>query len=168
MCPVTSSVVHVFLRSAHPALPAESAWLTQVWDNCQGVFGEEVGVARTRIGRAHGAVTAKLFICALVTLLSASVAAGAPAHADSGADFLAVVSKTGINAGDSPADVVLTLSRGMLACRLLHYGYPTEVAIREVGYGFPDASRDQLVSFVDAAKAKLCEPNFSQLNPGTY
>ncbi|QLL09128.1 DUF732 domain-containing protein [Mycobacterium vicinigordonae] len=93
---------------------------------------------------------------------------GTPANADSSTDFLAVVSKTGINVGDSPADVVLTLSRGMLACRLLHYGYPTEVAIREVGYGFPDATRAQLVSFVDAAKATLCEPNFRQLNPGDY
>lgn len=134
-------------------------------DNCQGVFGEEVRVVRTRVGRPHGATTAKRLIGVLVALLPVSVVVGAPANADNSADFLVMVSKTGINVGDSPADVAITLSKGMLACRLLYYGYPTEVAIREVGYDFPDATRGQLVSFVDAAKAKLCEPNFNQLNP---
>lgn len=119
-------------------------------------------------GRARRAARAAALIGAATALASVSIGLATPADADSGADFLAVLSKTGINVGDSPADVVLTLSRGMLACRLLHYGYPTEVAIREVGYGFPDATPAQLASFVDAAKAKLCEPNFRQLNPGGY
>ncbi|GAB5015260.1 hypothetical protein MAHJHV65_18770 [Mycobacterium avium subsp. hominissuis] len=132
------------------------------------MFGKEVRALRVRVGRAYVAATATTVVGVVTAFLSASVVVAAPASADSGADFLAVVSETGINVGDSPADVVLTLSRGMLACRLLHYGYPTEVAIREVGYGFPDATPAQLVGFVDAAKATLCEPNFRQLNPGTY
>lgn len=136
-------------------------------DNCQGLFGEEVKVVRTRVGRAYGAATAKRLIgvLVLVALLPVSVVVGAPANADNSADFLTMVSKTGINVGDSPADIAITLSKGLLACRLLYFGYPTEVAIREVHYAFPDATRAQLVSFVDAAKAKLCEANFGQLNP---
>lgn len=132
------------------------------------VLESKIRTARPRMGQMYISVAAKALISTAVALGSTVVGFCAPASADSGADFLAVVSKTGINVGDSPADVVLTLSRGMLACRLLHYGYPTEVAIREVGYGFPDATPAQLESFVDAAKAKLCEPNFRQLDPGSY
>lgn len=136
---------------------------------CAAVISDEDN--RSVCLRVDGAFRAGAFAAlagVTTTLASVLIGLAAPAVADSGADFLAVISKTGINVGDSPADVVLTLSRGMLACRLLHYGYPTEVAIREVGYGFPGATPAQLAGFVDAAKAKLCEPNFRQLNPGGY
>jgi uncharacterized oligopeptide transporter (OPT) family protein len=116
----------------------------------------------------RGASPAKTLVGVLAVLVTTSVGAGAPAEADSGADFLALVSKTGINVGDSPADITLTLAAGMLVCRLIIHGYPTEVAIREMGYSFPDASRAQLAGFVDAAQAKLCEPNFAPLNLGGY
>lgn len=89
-------------------------------------------------------------------VIATSLAVVAPAHADTGSDFLAMVSGEGINAGDTPVDTGLTLSTGELVCDLLHYGYTPQVAGREVLYSFPNATPQQATGFVDAAQATLC------------
>jgi hypothetical protein len=88
--------------------------------------------------------------------MSTSLIVAQPAYADNGSDFLAMVSRAGINVGDTPADVELTLAAGGEICELLHYGYTPEVAARQVPYAFPNATPKQSASFVEAAQATLC------------
>jgi Protein of unknown function (DUF732) len=94
------------------------------------------------------------------TVVSTTLVVAVPAHADNGSDFLAMVSGEGLNVGDTPADVELTLAKGDQICHLLHYGYTPEVAGRQVKYAFPNATAQQVAGFVDAAQAKLCAQSF--------
>jgi Protein of unknown function (DUF732) len=95
-----------------------------------------------------------------------SLMVGVPAHADAGSDFLAMVSAEGINVGDTPADVQLTLATAAEICELIHFGYTPQVAGRQVKYVLPNATPQQTTGFVDAAQAKLCPVQFTPLQPG--
>ncbi|KBZ60983.1 hypothetical protein K875_03934 [Mycobacterium [tuberculosis] TKK-01-0051] len=99
-------------------------------------------------------------------VISTSLVVGVPAHADAGSDFLAMVSAEGINVGDTPADVQVTLATAAEICELIHFGYTPQVAGRQVKYVFPNATPQQTASFVDAAQAKLCPAQFTPLQPG--
>jgi hypothetical protein len=101
-------------------------------------------------------------------VMSTTLVVGAPAHADNGSDFLAILSGEGINVGDTSADVELTLTTGELVCHLLHDGYTPQDADREVSYTFPDATPQQLAGFVEAAQAKLCAQAYTPLQPGGW
>ncbi len=97
---------------------------------------------------------------------SISLVVAAPAHADNASDFLAVVSGLGINVGDTPPDVSLTLAAGELVCQLLHYDSTPQEAGRNVLYTFPNATPQQVSGFVDAAQDKLCEQSYGPLQLG--
>jgi hypothetical protein len=100
-------------------------------------------------------------------VISTSLMVGVPAHADASSDFLAMVSAEGINAGDTPADVQLTLATAAEICQLIHVGgYTPQVAGRQVKYLFPKATPQQTTGFVDAAQAKLCPGLYTPLQPG--
>jgi hypothetical protein len=99
-------------------------------------------------------------------VISTSLMVGVPAHADAGSDFLAMVSAQGINAGDTPEDVQLTLATAGEICQLIHFGYAPQVAGRQVKYVFPKATPQQTTGFVDAAQAKLCPVLYTPLQPG--
>jgi hypothetical protein len=101
-----------------------------------------------------------------VALTLTSLVAGVPARADNGSDFLAALSSEGINVGDTPADVQLTLSSGQVVCHLLHDGYTSQVAERDVRYSFPNATPQQLAGFVQAAREKLCAQAYTPVQPG--
>lgn len=94
------------------------------------------------------------------TVMSTSLVIAVPAHADNGSDFLAMVSGEGLNVGDTPADIELTLAKGDQICHLIHIGYTPEVAGRQIKYEFPNATAQQVAGFVDAAQAKLCPQSF--------
>jgi hypothetical protein len=99
-------------------------------------------------------------------IMSTSLLVGAPAHADNGSDFLAMISALGLNPGDTPADVTLTLANATEICQLIHYGYTPEVAGRQVKYFYPNATAQQVSGFVSAAQATLCPQAFAPLEPG--
>jgi hypothetical protein len=110
---------------------------------------------------------AKMRIALLVAaVMSTPLVVGAPAHADNGSDFLAMVSSEGLNVGDTPADVTLTLANAEEICQLIHWGYTPEVAGRQVKYFYPNATPQQVAGFVDAAQAKLCTQQYAPLNGG--
>ena len=88
---------------------------------CAGVYS--AAMAKMRIGMFAAAV------------ISISLVVGVPAHADAGSDFLAMMSAQGINVGDSPADVELTLSRGEIA-KLPPQWHTPQVAGRQVKYSY--------------------------------
>jgi Protein of unknown function (DUF732) len=103
----------------------------------------------------------KTRICMLAaTVMSTSLVVAVPAHADNSSDFLAMVSGEGLNVGDTPADVELTLAKGDQICHLIHIGYTPETAGRQVKYEFPNATARQVAGFVEAAQAKLCVQSF--------
>jgi hypothetical protein len=99
-------------------------------------------------------------------VVSTSLMVAVPAHADASSDFLARVSAEGINAGDTPADVQLTLATASEICQLIHFGYTPQLAGRQVKYMFPNATPQQTTGFVDAAQAKLCPELYTPLQPG--
>jgi Protein of unknown function (DUF732) len=99
-------------------------------------------------------------------VVSTSLMVAVPAHADASSDFLARVSAEGINAGDTPADVQLTLATASEICQLIHFGYTPQLAGRQVKYTFPNATPQQTTGFVDAAQAKLCPVLYTPLQPG--
>jgi Protein of unknown function (DUF732) len=111
-------------------------------------------MAQMRLGMIVAAVISTLLIV------------DAPAYADAGSDFLAMVSAQGINAGDTPEDVQLTLATAGEICQLIHFGYTPQVAGRQVKYVFPNATPQQTSGFVDAAQAKLCPVLYTPLQPG--
>jgi hypothetical protein len=108
-------------------------------------------------------VRSRMFITAVV---STSLAVVVPAHADNGSDFLAIVSAEGINVGDAPPDVQVTLGAAEYVCHLLHYGFTPQEAGRQVHYTLPNLTPTQAAGFVDAAQAKLCAEAFGPLQPG--
>lgn len=119
--------------------------------------------------RGYSAVVPKLRMAMFAAaVVSTSLVVGMPAHADNGSDFLAILSGEGINVGDTPADVELTLSSGQLVCHLLHDGYTPQDAERDVRYAFPNATPQQLAGFVEAARAKLCAQAYTPLQPGGW
>jgi hypothetical protein len=97
--------------------------------------------------------------------ISTSLLVAVPANADPGTDFLTMVSAAGLNVGDTPADVEITLSTGDEICNVLHDGYSPQEAARQVHYRFPNATPQQAAGFVDAAQAKLCGPLFAPMQP---
>ena len=99
-------------------------------------------------------------------VVSTSLMAGVPARADAGSDFLALVSAQGINPGDTPEDVQITLATAGEICQLIHFGYTPQVAGRQVKYVFPNATAQQTTGFVEAAQAKLCPVQYTPLQPG--
>jgi hypothetical protein len=101
-------------------------------------------------------------------VLMTSLVVAVPAHADNASDFLDLLSGDGVNVGDSPADVELTLTAGQLVCHLLHDGFTTQDANREMRYSFPDATPEQLAGIVEAAQAKLCAQAYTPLQPGGW
>ena len=103
-----------------------------------------------------------LFAAAVLSTWFAAV----PAHADNASDFLTMVSGQGLNVGDTPADVQLTLATAVGVCHVIHEGYTPQVAGRQVPYVFPNATPQQVAGFVAAAQAKLCAQQFGPLQPG--
>ena len=81
------------------------------------------------------------------TVLSAAVVVSVPAHADNSSEFITSLSGLGLNPGDTPADVSLTLANAMEICMLIHYGYTPEVAGRQVKYFYPNATPEQAAGF---------------------
>jgi hypothetical protein len=103
----------------------------------------------------------------VAAVMSTSLVVAVPAGADNASDFLAMVSERGINVGDTPADVELTLATGTEVCELIWHGYTPEVASRQVKYQFPNATSEQSAGFVEAAQARLCAQAFTTpLVPG--
>lgn len=102
-------------------------------------------------------------------VMSTSLVTVLPAQADSVTnDFLSRVSGEGVNVGDTPADVQLTLATAAEICDLIHTGYTPEVAGRQLKYHFPTITPQQTTGFVDAAQATLCPHQFAPLEPGGY
>jgi hypothetical protein len=116
----------------------------------------------------YSAAMAKMRIGTLAAaVMSTSLVVGVPAHADNGSDFLAMVSAEGLNAGDTPEDVIMTLADGAEICHIIdESGFTPEVAGRQVNYMFPKATPQQVAGFVAAAQAKLCPQLAVQLQPG--
>ena len=98
--------------------------------------------------------------------MSTSLALAVPAHADNATDFLAMLAAGGFNAGQTPADVEITIGTGEAVCQFIHYGYSREVAARQVPYMIQDATPSQSVGFVRAAEATLCAGMYTPLVPG--
>ena len=112
--------------------------------------------------KVHGAVMAWVrtgVICAVA--VSAWLPTAVAAKADSSSDFLAMLSAGGLNVGDTPADVQLTLYEGDAICHLLYWGYTPQVAARQVPYAFPNATPGQVTGFVHAAQTTLCGKMFT-------
>lgn len=99
------------------------------------------------------------------TAMTVSLFVVAPAHADNSDDFLAMLSQLGVNAGDTSADVALSLAAANAACQNLHYGYSTAVAADQMHYAFPAASSAQLTGIVAAARKTMCEQATAPLTP---
>lgn len=100
------------------------------------------------------------------TVVSTSLVIGVPAHADSASDFVKMLSAVGLNPGDTPADVTLTLSSAVQICQLIHLGYTPEVASRQVKYVYPKATPQQVKGYMDAAQATMCPAAFTPLQEG--
>jgi hypothetical protein len=112
--------------------------------------------------KVHGTVMASVrtgVICAVA--VSAWLPTAVAAKADSSSDFLAMLSAGGLNVGDTPADVQLTLYEGDAICHLLYWGYTPQVAARQVPYAFPNATPAQVTGFVHAAQTTLCGTMFT-------
>ncbi|WP_158085941.1 DUF732 domain-containing protein [Mycobacterium arosiense] len=103
---------------------------------------------------------------ATALLASTSIAMTAPAHADAATDFLTMVSSQGLNVGDTPPDVQITLDTANTVCQMLHNGFSPEVVERQVPYVFPQATPTQEAGFVRAAQATLCITAYAPLQPG--
>jgi hypothetical protein len=101
-------------------------------------------------------------------MMSTSVIVAVPAQADAGTDFLARVTGQGLNAGDTSADVQLTLATASLVCQLINDGFTPQVAGRQVKYRFPNITQEQIEGFVEAAQATLCVSKATPLEPGGY
>lgn len=113
------------------------------------------------------AVMPKFAIVAVAAAaMSASLVAAAPAHGDAPTDFLAMVSSEGINVGDTPPDVQITLTTAHTVCQLIYYGFTPQEAGRQVPYVFPDATPSQVAAFVAAAQATMCVRAYTPLQPG--
>lgn len=101
--------------------------------------------------------------------VAALLPVAAPVRADTlASDFLATVSADGLNVGDTPADVQITLATGTEICNLMHDGYSPHIASRQVKYFFPGATPEQAMEFVDAAQKTLCPQMFTPVEPGGY
>lgn len=99
-------------------------------------------------------------------VVSTSLLLAAPARADSSDDFLAAVSALGIKAGDTGADVGITLDNGLTICDIIRMGYSPEVASHQVKYMYPDPTPQQVAGFVDAAQSTLCAWHETPLQSG--
>ncbi len=102
----------------------------------------------------------------VAAVMSISLAVAPPAQADNSSDFLTMVSAEGLNVGDAPPDVELTLSTAEQVCRLMFFGFTPQDAGRMVRYRFPEATPQQVAGFVDAAQAKMCAQANTPLQPG--
>jgi hypothetical protein len=124
--------------------------------------------ARTRTVRiVYIAVMAKMGVATFITVaISASLVGAAPAHADSSTDFLTKVSSEGLNVGDTPPDVELTLETANTICQIIHAGFTPQEAGRQIPYVFPKATPQQVAGFVSAAQETLCVQEFTPLQPG--
>jgi hypothetical protein len=110
----------------------------------------------------------RIGMCA-VALMSTSLIGAVPAHADSASDFLAMVSKTGLDVGNTPTDSQFALALGAELCEMMNYGFTPEVASEQVKYEFPKATAEQSAGFTKAAQAsKLCAQLFTPVDPGAY
>ena len=98
-----------------------------------------------------------------VALMPICLVAAVPANADAASDFLAALAEQGLNVGDTPVDVQLTLAAATEICQLILYdGYTPAVASRQVHYLFPNATPEQSIGFVEAAqKSKLCTEQYA-------
>ncbi|WP_368834390.1 DUF732 domain-containing protein [Mycobacterium intracellulare] len=99
-------------------------------------------------------------------LVFAPLATATPARADASTDFLTMVSNEGLNVGDTPPDVQITLDTANLICQIVHNGFTPQEAGRQVPYVFPHATPDQVAGFVTAAQATLCVQAYTPLQPG--
>ena len=102
----------------------------------------------------------------IAVAISTSLMGSAPAYADSSTDFLTKVSSEGLNVGDTPPDVQLTLETANTICQIIHYGYTPQEAGRQVPYVFPKATPQQVAGFVSAAQETLCVQAYTPLQPG--
>lgn len=83
------------------------------------------------------------------------------AHADPASEFLAQLSEHGFDTETSGTDTQILLANGETVCSFVHYGRTPEQARRYLSYQYPDNTPEQLVAFVDAAQATLCEANYA-------
>jgi hypothetical protein len=104
----------------------------------------------------------------VAAVMSTALAVAVPAHADDGSDFLAMLSAEGINTGDTPADVELTLSAGQGVCYALRYGFTPQDAGEEVSTQYPNVTPQQVSGFVGAAQAKLCAQALTPMQIGGW
>lgn len=111
-------------------------------------------MATKRVGTFVAAVMSTLLVVAPL------------AQADNSNDFLTMVSREGINVGDTPPDVEFTLATATEVCRIIYFGFTPQEAARMVPYRFPKATPQQVAGFVDAAQATLCTQQFTPLQPG--
>jgi hypothetical protein len=115
----------------------------------------------------YSAVMAKGRIGTFVAaVMSTSLVVAPPAQADNSSDFLTRVSAEGLNVGDTPPDVELTLSTAVQVCRVMFFGLTPQDAGRMVPYRFPEATPQQIAGFVDAAQATMCAQIFTPLQQG--
>jgi hypothetical protein len=125
----------------------------------------ESGTHNIRI--VYIAVMAKMGIATFIAVAtSTSLVAAAPAHADASTDFLTKVSSEGLNVGDTPPDVQLTLETANTICQIIHAGFTPQEAGRQIPYVFPKATPQQVAGFVTAAQETLCVLEFTPLQPG--
>jgi hypothetical protein len=129
-----------------------------------------VTAMRTRAGSGSFILRgmAKVWSVALLiaVAVSTSLIGSASAHADSSTDFLTKVASEGLNVGDTPPDVQLTLETANTICQIIHYGYTPQEAGRQVPYVFPKATPQQVAGFVSAAQETLCVQEYTSLQPG--
>jgi hypothetical protein len=102
----------------------------------------------------------------IAVAVSTSLTGAAPAFADSSTDFLTKVASEGLNVGDTPPDVQLTLETANTICQIIHYGYTPQEAGRQVPYVFPKATPRQVAGFVSAAQETLCVQEYTPLQTG--
>jgi hypothetical protein len=109
----------------------------------------------------------KMAIGAFIAVAISTLLLGAvPAHADASTDFLTRVSSEGLNVGDTPPDVQLTLETANTICQIIHAGFPPQEAGRQVPYVFPSATPQQVAGFVSAAQETLCVQAYTPLQSG--
>jgi hypothetical protein len=102
----------------------------------------------------------------IAVAVSTPLIGSAPACADSSTDFLTKVASEGLNVGDTPPDVQLTLETANTICQIIHYGYTPQEAGRQVPYVFPKATPQQVAGFVSAAQGTLCVQAYTPLETG--
>ena len=115
-----------------------------------GPTRKDLPVGRRQVRAAVMAWVRTGVICAVA--VSVWLPTTVAAKADSSSDFLAMLSAEGLNVGDTPADVQLTLYEGDAICHLMYWGYTPQVAARQVPYAFPHATPAQVTGFVHAAQ----------------